>query len=302
MDRLGIPESSDSRLVGHWSMAWGTLVGILYAVVIGPLVLLITFILVLLVAGLAGIELTPAPEGQVALYATLLFGLVLTALLIAYGTCLFTRARITLELSRRQRVREAWVRSGTDVPNAGAAAQGLPAASAASVVPQPGYAPLGYAPPGYAPPGYAPLGYAPPGYAPLGYAPPGYAPPGYAAPAWSGAQPAPSPAPVPRPSDDPVVWSRPVERFVPQPDSAPSTPAELPSAWVRAIERSAPPAQGEGQQTPAADGDQPAEPADGRVIQPSSSGLSRYRDPFGEAEPDPPIAGLPGDLDLGGGI
>jgi hypothetical protein len=99
-----------------------------------------------------------------------------------------------------------------------------------------------------------------------------------------------------------VVWSRPVERFVPQPDSAPSTPAELPSAWVRAIERSAPPAQGEGQQTPAADGDQPAEPADGRVIQPSSSGLSRYRDPFGEAEPDPPIAGLPGDLDLGGGI
>ena len=42
--------------------------------------------------------------------------------------------------------------------------------------------------------------------------------------------------------EEPVVWSRKVERMVPQPDFAPLPPEELPPAWLRAIGQSESPA------------------------------------------------------------
>ena len=112
MDRLGVPGAADSRLVGLWSMAWGMARGIDYATYLGPLVLLIAAFFLYFSTSLIGIELTPAPEGQVRTFAIILVALIVVGELAAEGAGLFLLGRITMEMSWRQRVRERWVLDG----------------------------------------------------------------------------------------------------------------------------------------------------------------------------------------------
>ena len=318
MDRLGVPESSDSRLVSLWSGAWVTFVGTFYVLLLAPLLLLLVVLLVFLVTSLAGIQLTPAPESQVRVFATLTGVFIATVLLLAYGTLLLATARITLELSRRQRVREEWVRSGTNPYGTGAAAQDpgprgpvpQPAYQAQPVYPQPGYPQPAYqAPPGYPPPAGFEQQPAP---GPLS----GYSEP----PPWS--EP-PQPRSAPQPFGEPVAWSRPVGRVTPEAASQtgfePLRPDDLPPAWLQAIRQAAPPTPS--QPTPSQEASEPApagpqlrpsgpagplEPqppaSDRPVIQPSSSGLPRYRAPLADLEPAPPAEVPPDEPDLGAGI
>jgi hypothetical protein len=131
MDRLGVPGSSDSRLVGFWSMAWGAARGINYATYLGPLVVLIAFLFLFISASRMGVALTPAPEGQVRVFSIILVVLIVVGELVAEGAALFLLARVTMEMSQRQRVREGWVLNGPTAVGAGVPAyppSGAPAA------------------------------------------------------------------------------------------------------------------------------------------------------------------------------
>jgi hypothetical protein len=251
MDRLGVPGSSDSRLVGYWSMAWGTARGINYAMSLAPLILAAMFLFIFTALSVTGLGYTPAPPGQVAFYATLLVVLLTVGELVADGVALFLLARITWELASRQRVREEWVVSGLHAGNMGQ----QPTAAQQPDSP----APVPYAPTSQP-------------QTPVGWAP--------------------------RPVDDPVVWSRQVERRVPQPWSAPIAappPAgALPEVLLRAIGQ---PAAGEIRPNSA----QPSEPAP-PLLRPSMSSLPRYGSPLDVVKPEPPAGEPPSELDMGGGI
>lgn len=237
MDRYGVPGSSDSRLVGFWSMAWGAARGIVYASYLLPLLVLITAIVLILSTSLLGIALTPAPPGQAAFFATLLVLMVVAGQYLAEGSGLFLLARITIELSRRQRRREAWVAGGLAHATPTVAAPGRAAVAEAPFLPPPGYPP---------PPGYGPQ--------PLPQPPAQMAPEPPRSSYGSIYRTAPQPGPVPQAGlapgsqagvapvlpapDEPVAWSRKIERMVPQPDFAPLPPEQLPPAWLRAIRQS----------------------------------------------------------------
>ena len=283
MERLGVPESSDSRLVSLWSGAWVTLVGTLYVLLLAPLLLFLVVLFVFFATSLAGIQLTPAPESQVRLFSTLIGAFIATVLLLAYGTFLYATARITLELSRRQRVREEWVRSGLNPFGTSAAAQG------------PG--PVGPQPQG-------------PALQTQGPAPQPRPEP-------------PLPRSGPQRFDEPVAWSRPVAQAAPVAASRtgfePLPPEDLPPAWRQAIQQ-APPATATPRASEPADPQlQPAGPAaplepkaPAPVLQPSSSRLPRYQAPLAHVEPAPPAEvppaeaspaqTLPDDPDMGAGI
>ena len=141
-NRLGVPGSADSRIVVLWSAAWGTGRGLEYAVAGASYLFLIVFVIVDLFASMFGQGLDPAPESQVRLTATLLSVGILIVQFLADGIALFLLAKITLELARRQRVREEWVLGGLDMAKAravAAAATDSPAFGAT--------APAGFAPP-----------------------------------------------------------------------------------------------------------------------------------------------------------
>lgn len=142
MDRLGIPGASNSRLVGQWSVAWSTLVGTTYVIFWLPILLFVALLSMWLGAWLVGIKLTPLPVDQAQPYLTLLVVLVMAFLVLAYGALLYLTVRITIELSRRQRVREDWVRQGLPAAMANAAAR--PAYGAGGT---PGQAAYEYIPP-----------------------------------------------------------------------------------------------------------------------------------------------------------
>jgi hypothetical protein len=123
MSRLGVPGASDSRLVGQWSVAWGTLVGTTYVISLGPILLFVALVSLWLGARLVGIVLTPVSQSQAEPYLTLLVVFAVAFLFLAYGALLYLTVRITIELSRRQRVREDWVRQGLPAAMANAAAR-----------------------------------------------------------------------------------------------------------------------------------------------------------------------------------
>jgi hypothetical protein len=157
--RLGVPGSADSRIVTWWSAAWGTAFGLGYAVSALTFIGIIVVVLVEIVLAIGGVEMQPASESQTVLVLGLTSVLVASIELAAYVTSLLLLARITVGLAQRQRVREAWVQSGSAASRSGALVAGSgggPAASG-STGPQPG-APLPQEPAakfGYAPqPGY----------------------------------------------------------------------------------------------------------------------------------------------------
>jgi hypothetical protein len=112
-----------------------------------------------------------------------------------------------------------------------------------------------------------------------------------------------------------VVWSRPVERSVREPDLDALAPQALPAAWRDAIQRTPasvlrPEADETGQvpvgPEPVAADVEVDEPIQERVIQPSPFSLSRYRRALESVEPDrldpESEREVPADLDFGGGI
>jgi hypothetical protein len=295
-ERLGVPGSSDSRLVGYWSMAWGTARGISYAIYLGPLLLVIAFLLIRLIVSLLGLGLTPASEGQARLYGTLLVVLVVGIELAAESIGLLLLARITFELSKRQRVREAWVVSGFNAAKARAPMHAPSAVARGSIAQPRSYAPQPEPLPQYP-------------FEPLPPEP----------------QPQPPPAAEAEPHEEPVVWSRQVERFVAQPAFEPLSVEELPAAWSQAIQQAPPsasstpaspeepagtPPASSGQQSPVDSVEQqterptppPAPTPDPPVIRPSASTISRYRAPREDIKADRPVDGPPDDLDVGEGI
>lgn len=223
--RLAVPGSADSRVVTWWSAAWGTAFGVAYAVSALTFIAIIVVALVEIVLAIGGVELQPASERQTTVVLGLTYVLVVAIELAAYVTSLWLLARITVGLAQRQRVREAWVQSGSAAPGSAAHAAGsggVPATSR-SAGPQPG-APLPQEP-------AAPFGYA---------AQPGYV----AGPAGPPPPPAPAPATQPEgqlpssagvggeeagPTDRPVIQpSRTVPRYGSPLGFEPRRPPESP--------------------------------------------------------------------------
>jgi hypothetical protein len=149
--RLGVPGSSESRSASLWSMAWMAARGIDYVTIVAPLLLVIAFLIILVPLALLGIRLAPAPAGQVRLFSELLALFFLTAQAVADGIALFLLAKITVDLSRRQRIREEWVLRGLSTANARAAAQVTAAEDPAPAAEQPGFTPRPQPQPGLAP-------------------------------------------------------------------------------------------------------------------------------------------------------
>ncbi|HEX7612116.1 MAG TPA: hypothetical protein VF371_05015 [Candidatus Limnocylindrales bacterium] len=120
-ERLGVPGSADSRIVTLWSVAWGTGRGIEYASAGVTYLLLIALSIIAFAASRMGQEVTLAPASQIGLAQTLLTVTITVVQLIADGIGLFLLARVTMELARRQRVREEWILGGLDSARAKAA-------------------------------------------------------------------------------------------------------------------------------------------------------------------------------------
>ena len=157
-DRLGVPGSPDSRIVTLWSVAWGTGRGVEYAVSAMLFLAIIVLAFVGLLISLMGLEITPASQGQTELVARLTTDLIVIVQFVADGIGLCLLAQITIELAKRQRVREAWVLRGLDDARAKAyagsqmrdadarEAAARNAAASPQSSSQPNYAPQGYAP------------------------------------------------------------------------------------------------------------------------------------------------------------
>jgi hypothetical protein len=140
--RLAVPGSADSRIVTWWAAAWGTAFGVAYAVAALTFVAIIVVAFVEIVLAIGGAELQPASRSQTVLVLGLTYVLVTIIEVAAYVTSLVLLARITIGLAERQRVREAWVRSGSGAPSAAAPGSAAPSDSAAQPGPfvQPGVA------------------------------------------------------------------------------------------------------------------------------------------------------------------
>jgi hypothetical protein len=113
-DRLAVPGSADARIVSLWSAAWGTGRGVEFAIAGMIYVLTIVLILVVFLASRFGFEMTLAPEGQIQLVEKLVSLAVVAIEFIADAAAVYLLAQITIELAKRQRVREAWVLGGLD--------------------------------------------------------------------------------------------------------------------------------------------------------------------------------------------
>jgi hypothetical protein len=281
---------------------------------------MVGFLLVLILL-VTGARLSPPSPEQQALYAYLLVGVAVVVHWAADTFGFFALANITVQLARRQRVREKWVMSGADQARARmgdqaatpAYAPGPPPSFASQQfgsVPNAGFAePVRIAP--------SPVGARPVSRTPiLAELPPDDMTPDWSRPVFSAKAPAPPPAwtPPPVPAEsDPPAWPRPGQQF------APLASDELPSAWRRAVQHGAPssgqpafgapPAAGP---APLAPFNQPAwtkpaapsapagpgaESDDRQVIQPSSNSLPRYRPPAPSPGPEGPV----GDSELGEG-
>jgi hypothetical protein len=123
MQRFGVPGAADTRVVGFWSMTWAAARVISYFSYLLPVVLLIAAYFLFHVVPLLGIHVVSAPQGQVVFFALILVALISVGEILAAAAGLFFLAQITLELSRRQRTREIWVRHG--LPAAMASLSGM---------------------------------------------------------------------------------------------------------------------------------------------------------------------------------
>jgi hypothetical protein len=128
--RLAVEGSSDTRIVTYWSLAWGIARGLSYAVVVLFGVMVVATIPARIVGGL---ESAPADQSEVAFFLLDLF--TVTIELVAEVIAMGLLCQITLELSRRQRIREQWVLSGS---HAAAATAAPSVAAPALVAPVPG--------------------------------------------------------------------------------------------------------------------------------------------------------------------
>ncbi|HEX7490131.1 MAG TPA: hypothetical protein VF337_00315 [Candidatus Limnocylindrales bacterium] len=305
LERLGVPGDSDTRWAGLWGMAWTTARGVEFTVLLALPLLSIAVLLLFVVLLMTGAHLSVPPPDQFHLYGYLIFGLIVAIRGAAGIFGFFAMANITVQLARRQRVREKWVMSGAD--RARARMFGAPAAPVHAPGPLPGVA---YQPPGVAPDaGFAqpvriapsPVGARPVSRTPiLAELPPDDMTPDWSRPVFStkaAAEPTPAWTPPPVPTEtDPPAWPRPAQQF------APLASNELPSAWRRAVQHGVPPSSGQpafgvpptAGPAPLAPFNQPAwanppaplapigpgaESADQSVIQPSSNNLPRYRPP-----------------------
>ena len=73
---------------------------------------IIAVVLAEVAAGLFGFDIVPAPQSQIDLMAGIIDILVRVVFLAAEGIALYLLAMITIELSKRQWIREAWVLGG----------------------------------------------------------------------------------------------------------------------------------------------------------------------------------------------
>jgi hypothetical protein len=313
-------------------MAWTTARGVEFAFFLGPLLIVAAALVLLLGLALTGTRMAPASTDQEVFYSYLLLGVMAAIHGAADIFGFFAMANITVQLARRQRVREKWVMSGTG--QAGAKFASLAATPAYGPGPMPGVAPRSaFAPqpgplpgPGFAQP--ARIAPSPVGAKPISRLPiPTELPPDDMTPDWSRPvfstkasteqPPAWTPPPVPTESDGPA-WPRPAQQF------APLASNELPSAWRRAVQHGTPPAAGSfGAWAPPAAGPAPlapfnqpawanppmppaselpdAELGDRPVIQPSSNSLPRYRQPEPRM-PQGPSGDPSGEAEPGEGI
>jgi hypothetical protein len=320
LERLGVPGDSDTRWAGLWGMAWATARGVEFAFFLGPVLLVAAVLLLLLGLALTGVHLAPASLDQTVVYRYLILGLLVAIHGAADIFGFFAMANITVQLARRQRVRENWVMSGADHARARMSGSAATPAYAPGPLPsvapqQPGFAPdAGFAQPVRIAP--SPVGARPVSRTPiLAELPPDDMTPDWSRPVFStkaATEPpqAWTPPPVPTQSDPPA-WPRPGQKF------APIASGELPSAWRRAVQHGAPssgppsfgaqPPTGPAPLAPfnqPAWANPPAPPVPGApgapVMQPSSNGLPHYRPPEPRG-PQAPTGDPSGDAERGEG-
>jgi hypothetical protein len=140
-DRLAGPASPDSRIVGYWSLAWGTARGLDFAVVgVVYIVFLLAVAVDFVVTLFARFNGSSQPMGGIAIDVNdpayrLLVDFVVVVQVVADVAALILLAQITIELSRRQHLRERWVMSGLMGP--GARPAGAPSPLAVPFTPAP---------------------------------------------------------------------------------------------------------------------------------------------------------------------
>jgi hypothetical protein len=130
--RLAVPGASDGRIVTYWAVAWGTARGILYAVLSIIWVAGIFLILATFFGRPVNFEWSPAPANQTVAAVTLLGDFVAAIEVLSEGVAMFLLMQITIELARRQRLREQWVLGGADLAVASAMARESAIAAAAA--------------------------------------------------------------------------------------------------------------------------------------------------------------------------
>ena len=281
MDRLGVPGMSDSRDVGIWAGAWATQRMIEYLTILGPLLIVALEVFIWVGASMLGLELHQASASDEAYYGSLIGAVAGFAYVGSIAVGFVMLARISIQLSKRQRAREAWMVGGYRDSKARVAAGLSPNAGVArapAMGPLPMVTFMPQPPPGADPvfprvgPVPSPVGARPPRPIPG----PDELPPDDMTPDWSrpvfstrAAFEAPPLAPGPRipTSTNAPGWER-----APQP-FAPLSSADFPPAWRRAVEQPAAP--------------EPV-PTDRPVIQPSAASLPHYRPPIVRQEPSTP--------------
>jgi hypothetical protein len=141
-ERLNVTGSSDSRIVTLWSGAWSMARGIDFAIAAMAYTMIAVMYVANFFASRFDVSLWGSSNDDVTLLWILLVDLVVAVEWIADGIALYLLAQITINLSRRQRIREKWV-LGNLAPApartraASAAPAGfVPAAAAPQAVPQ----------------------------------------------------------------------------------------------------------------------------------------------------------------------
>lgn len=137
-ERLTVTGSSDSRIVTLWSGAWGMARGVDFAIAAMVYATIAVMYVANFLASRFDVSIWGSSSDDVTLMAILLADLVVAVEWIADGVALYLLAQVTIELSRRQRIREKWVLAGlsaalarTDAASA-ASATGMPAAAPAA--------------------------------------------------------------------------------------------------------------------------------------------------------------------------
>jgi hypothetical protein len=260
LERLGVPGDSDTRWAGLWGTAWTAARGVEFLFFLGPLLIAAAALLLFLGLLATGANVASASADQAVVYGYLILGVLAAVHGAADLFGIFAMGNITVQLARRQRVREKWVMSGAATARvAGYAAAPTPGSFPAQgfASQQPGPLPgAGFAQPARIAP--SPVGAKPISRLPiLAELPPDDMTPDWSRPVFSTKTPVEPPplwtqtpvVPTTPASGVPPAWPRSAQQFAPLP------PDDLPPAWRRAVQKSASPA-----------GDPPTEPDTGEEI------------------------------------